>query len=566
MKKLFFLKTFIFILLFYGSVYSQTQEEWLIGKNKIKFLTNGQPPVVESINQEYFSKNSIKLNSVNYSVVENGIIGISNQSIKMVNHTNFNELNFGPYLAYKLKKTLLLTDNLNGKFFLLQKGYEPTVDTYNPQPYNFYLPAYFNIGNYKMNYEFESDYQNNNSNFYYFDQYSDGFGFNDQFSSFGHAKNVNPLSTKYNRDYIIYSKFSKENNLAKLTISSKEISNGSGMSDNHFNFNFASNIFNNDERNKFNEISRMNIDEAALISHVFTDIKVSKNLKKIGLLMIFNSNLNEPFAREDIEIINQNTYMNSYLFVFDFDPETNTISNMVLQNNLTNIFDFSSGTNFIRDFEFSDDGNLLYYIAQRNRIANENTSRFIHSVLKVKNLSTGSNKKVTFLNPTIGNNIFNKLHKDPFGNIIVFSRPIQSISNNTSKFYKLNNPLDYNNVSYSYYFELATETERTKQGAFMLPQYYPKEAIYSKYAEDINIDKLAVLYPNPNNGIFNIQTETEIKSVEIFNQLSRLVYSNEKVFSKELNVDISRADNGFYVTKINYSNGTTEDVKFVIRK
>lgn len=79
-----------------------------------------------------------------------------------------------------------------------------------------------------------------------------------------------------------------------------------------------------------------------------------------------------------------------------------------------------------------------------------------------------------------------------------------------------------------------------------------------------NAIESASIFPNPNNGIFNINNVEATSSFEVYNVIG------DKVFSSQLNkgnnaIDLSNLSNGSYFVKINSNNGSTTK-KVVISK
>jgi hypothetical protein len=70
-------------------------------------------------------------------------------------------------------------------------------------------------------------------------------------------------------------------------------------------------------------------------------------------------------------------------------------------------------------------------------------------------------------------------------------------------------------------------------------------------------------FPNPTNGIWNIQTNnTNIQTVEIYNALGRLVKSIN-VNDTEVKIDASNLSNGIYLAKINSQANNTQTIKLI---
>ncbi len=72
------------------------------------------------------------------------------------------------------------------------------------------------------------------------------------------------------------------------------------------------------------------------------------------------------------------------------------------------------------------------------------------------------------------------------------------------------------------------------------------------------------IYPNPNNGILNIQTGTTLEngSIEIYNVLGEKVYS-EKIKEQNTQLDISNLSNGIYQARVLSNNGVIYQSKIV---
>jgi len=72
------------------------------------------------------------------------------------------------------------------------------------------------------------------------------------------------------------------------------------------------------------------------------------------------------------------------------------------------------------------------------------------------------------------------------------------------------------------------------------------------------------LYPNPNNGNFEITLGTKANNevnIEVYNVLGKIVYEG-KVNSLTFGIDISNISSGMYIVKLSYNN-TVESLKFV---
>ena len=69
------------------------------------------------------------------------------------------------------------------------------------------------------------------------------------------------------------------------------------------------------------------------------------------------------------------------------------------------------------------------------------------------------------------------------------------------------------------------------------------------------------IYPSPTTGALNIESESTITQIEIYNQLGQLVTSN----SNQNTIDISSVNTGLYFVKLKDDNGNVTTQK-VIKK
>jgi len=78
-------------------------------------------------------------------------------------------------------------------------------------------------------------------------------------------------------------------------------------------------------------------------------------------------------------------------------------------------------------------------------------------------------------------------------------------------------------------------------------------------------DKINV-FPNPSNGIINIESKNDIiECVKVYSVLGELVYSSEKNNIQNMSVDMSDFKNGMYLINITTNNGIT-DKRVIIAK
>ena len=85
---------------------------------------------------------------------------------------------------------------------------------------------------------------------------------------------------------------------------------------------------------------------------------------------------------------------------------------------------------------------------------------------------------------------------------------------------------------------------------------------------DLLIKPEVTIYPNPTNGIFNMDFKNEVKSIRIVDILGKVVYS-EKVASETIEatkrIDLSNLNNGLYIVSITNDNGTS-NYKVILNK
>jgi hypothetical protein len=93
--------------------------------------------------------------------------------------------------------------------------------------------------------------------------------------------------------------------------------------------------------------------------------------------------------------------------------------------------------------------------------------------------------------------------------------------------------------------------------AAQVGQLYTNNSLLS--SSDFSKNNLKVsLYPNPVNDILNIETETEIKSVEIYNLLGQKIKS-----AQSRKVSVSDLSNGTYMVRVQDTNNAVETMKIV---
>lgn len=72
-------------------------------------------------------------------------------------------------------------------------------------------------------------------------------------------------------------------------------------------------------------------------------------------------------------------------------------------------------------------------------------------------------------------------------------------------------------------------------------------------------EEASFVYPNPTTGYISINSDVEVSSIEIYNQLGQLVSSN---FRKQ-SIDISNLNSGIYIIRLSDKNGTIRTQKII---
>ena len=71
--------------------------------------------------------------------------------------------------------------------------------------------------------------------------------------------------------------------------------------------------------------------------------------------------------------------------------------------------------------------------------------------------------------------------------------------------------------------------------------------------KQLNSNEKIIVYPNPNNGSFNITLHEQIKDIKIVNVLGEEINYNTNVNSNTQDIHISNLSSGVYFIKINTS-------------
>nr|WP_315147482.1 T9SS type A sorting domain-containing protein [uncultured Flavobacterium sp.] len=77
-------------------------------------------------------------------------------------------------------------------------------------------------------------------------------------------------------------------------------------------------------------------------------------------------------------------------------------------------------------------------------------------------------------------------------------------------------------------------------------------------------NKQIAAYPNPTNGMLNLNSETSlIKEVSVFDLLGKQVYKSNFSALNNVNLDLKSLQNGAYLLKVTSDSGKTETIKIM---
>ena len=80
----------------------------------------------------------------------------------------------------------------------------------------------------------------------------------------------------------------------------------------------------------------------------------------------------------------------------------------------------------------------------------------------------------------------------------------------------------------------------------------------------INNEKTSFfIYPNPNNGVFSIKTNTENAKIKIYDLMGKLLHT-QKLNNNHENINLSNITKGLYIVEL-YTNHLKEVKKIIIK-
>ena len=72
------------------------------------------------------------------------------------------------------------------------------------------------------------------------------------------------------------------------------------------------------------------------------------------------------------------------------------------------------------------------------------------------------------------------------------------------------------------------------------------------------------IYPNPSEGMFNIEATKKIKQLTIFNLLGELVYSSKNINDKKVSINMSGRSKGIYILNLKMENESIKTTKIIM--
>ncbi len=97
-------------------------------------------------------------------------------------------------------------------------------------------------------------------------------------------------------------------------------------------------------------------------------------------------------------------------------------------------------------------------------------------------------------------------------------------------------------------------------------QWMPTALAVNEFSSSLN--PKVTIYPNPTNGVFNMDFKNDVKSIRVVDILGKVVYS-EKIASESVDttkrIDLSNLNNGLYIVSVTNDNGTS-NYKVILNK
>ena len=76
------------------------------------------------------------------------------------------------------------------------------------------------------------------------------------------------------------------------------------------------------------------------------------------------------------------------------------------------------------------------------------------------------------------------------------------------------------------------------------------------------LDNSFNIYPNPSNGVINIQSSNIIKTINIYNMIGNLVMV-KNIANNQTTINVENLTNGVYFMELNLNNGSILNSKFI---
>jgi hypothetical protein len=108
--------------------------------------------------------------------------------------------------------------------------------------------------------------------------------------------------------------------------------------------------------------------------------------------------------------------------------------------------------------------------------------------------------------------------------------------------------------------DLANNPRFNGQGAISVGAYQGVDAPYTSGVQESKLLEINA-YPNPMQNHLMVEASAPISEVKICNALGQIVYNNETINSDQFQINTAHLENGVYLIKIRYNNGTVHSLK-----
>ena len=73
------------------------------------------------------------------------------------------------------------------------------------------------------------------------------------------------------------------------------------------------------------------------------------------------------------------------------------------------------------------------------------------------------------------------------------------------------------------------------------------------------------IYPNPSNGLVNIQTTTKLSKVQLFNLIGKKVFETQNLNTNMNTINVTSLNKGIYLLRLQDENNKTKTQKLIIK-